>query len=101
MALVPDMSEALCEFRELVVYGRKFPDLGQALSDFLYGGSPPFRADVDLAVAVTAADANVVYQLVDGLQILLGTGRARNQQSDDFPEGVAHDVSPCPPEFGD
>ena len=96
-AFVPDVSEALGEFQELVAYGRKFPDLGQALSRFLYGGSPPFRTSVDFAVAVPATDMKVMYQLVDRLKILLAAGRALDEQSDDVPKGMAHGVSPCHP----
>ena len=90
MAYVPDMRKALDEFSELVAYGRKSPDVGEALSEFLYGGSPPFRADIDFAVAETAPDAKVVYQLVDGLHVLLAACRARNFKPNHIPEGVSH-----------
>lgn len=73
MTYVPDAREALSEFRELVTYGRESPDVGEALSKFLYGGSPPLRADVDLTPAEGAPNGIVVYQLVDELRALLAT----------------------------
>jgi len=86
MAYVPEADKVVSEFRELIAYGRKFPDLGQALSDILYEGSPPFRADIDLAIPVSATDKKVVYQLVDRLKVLLAAGRARDRKSDNLPK---------------
>lgn len=94
MELVPNVSEAVRDFRELISYGRESPHVLKALSDFLKSGTPPFRADVDFAVAETTGHADVVYQLVDSLHALLVACRAGNAKTHHLPESAGHGELP-------